>query len=215
MQMNRVKSDYGTRRCDSHRNEFLLEVYRQTSTHLGRHVSGLWQCAGVVGAALIVFAQDKDKSMNDYACTLAVLLCGWLAATTLDAGNWFNRNLAIITNIERLFLHRSDLQDVHYFFERHRPAGKSATHFSIQLWLAAMVGVLVLTYHFLERVLPCVSQSPRVFEPSRALPYFASILLFLLLVVLQSHFRRKDEEFHRRSPGIPLHPAEGEGPATS
>ena len=48
-------------RCDEKRAEFLLEVYRQTSAHLGRHILGVWQCVGVVGAALIVFAQEKDK----------------------------------------------------------------------------------------------------------------------------------------------------------
>src|ERR1700687_2057949 len=98
------------------RDEFLLEMYRQTSMHLGRHVAGVWQCVGVVGAAFVTFAVDKDKPLSDYACALVILLCAWLIATTLDASNWFNRNIAIIRNIERLFLKPSDAKLVHPYF---------------------------------------------------------------------------------------------------
>lgn len=191
-------------RCDEKRAEFLLEVYRQTSAHLGRHISGVWQCVGVVGAALIVFAQDKDKPLNDYACALVVLLCGWLAATTLDASNWFNRNLAIITNIERLFLSSDDLKFVHYFFEKHRPAGQHAQHFSIQLSLSAVVWALVLCYHFAERVFPGLSLPWSNFQPSRAMPYLITPIVLGALVWLGRHYKQKDRRFHTQSPGISL-----------
>jgi hypothetical protein len=191
-------------RCDEKRAEFLLEVYRQTSAHLGRHISGVWQCVGVVGAALIVFAQDKDKPLNDYACALVVLLCGWLAATTLDASNWFNRNLAIITNIERLFLSSADLRLVHYFFAKHRPAGQHAQHFSIQLSLSAAVWALVLCYHFAERVVPGLSLPWSHFELSRAMPYLITPVVLGALVWLGRHYKQKDERFHTQSPGISL-----------
>jgi hypothetical protein len=190
--------------CDAKRAEFLLEIYRQTSTHLGRHISGVWQCVGVVGAALIVFAQDKHNPLNDYACALVVLLCGWLAATTLDASNWFNRNLAIITNIERLFLTSDDLKLVHYFFEKHRPAGQHAQHFSIQLGLSAGVWALVLFYHFAERVFPGLFLPWSNFQLSRALPYLSTPILLGMLVWMGRHYKKKDETLHTRSPGISL-----------
>jgi hypothetical protein len=159
---------------------------------------------GVVGAALIVFAQDKDTPLNDYSCALVVLLCGWLAATTLDASNWFNRNLAIITNVERLFLTSHDLSLVHYFFGGHRPPGRHAQHFIIQLWLSGAVGVLVLCYHFVERVLPGLSLPWSNFQLSRALPYLLTPFLLMALVWLQRHYSKKDREFQRKSPGIVL-----------
>lgn len=191
-------------RCDHKRDEFLLETYRQTSTHLGRHVSGIWQCVGVVGAALIVFAQEKDKALNDYSCALVVLLCGWLAATTLDASNWFNRNLAIITNVERLFLTSDDLTLVHPFFAKHRLAGKHAEHFSIQLWLSGAVWTLVLVYHFFERVWPGFKLPLSDFQPSRALPYVATPLVLGSLIWLRRGYKRKDERFKTDAPGITL-----------
>jgi hypothetical protein len=193
-----------TGRCDDKRSEFLLETYRQTSTHLGRHISGVWQCVGVVGAALIVFAQDNDKLLNDYACALVVLLCGWLAATTLDASNWFNRNLAIITNVERLFLTSADLKLVHPFFGAHRPHGRLAKHFQIQLLLSAAVCSLVLAYHFLERVQPGFSLPWSNFQFSRALPYLLAPIVVVALIRLQRHYRRRDEEFQKAAPGISI-----------
>lgn len=189
-------------RCDEGRREFLLELYRQTSAHLGRHISGVWQCVGVVGAALIVFAQDKNASLNDYSCGLVVILCGWLAASTLDASNWFNRNLAIITNVERLFLSTHDLTLVHFFFEKHRPVGKHAKHFLIQLILSAAVLALVLGYHFAERVLPGFSLPWTCFEPVRTIPYVITLIVLIGLVLLALHYRRKETEFLERSPGF-------------
>jgi hypothetical protein len=186
------------------REEFLLELYRQTSGHMGRHILGVWQCVGVVGAALIVFAQDKNTHLNDYACTLVVLLCGWLAATTLDASNWFNRNLAIITNLERLFLSPRDLTLVHHFFGKHRKAGSHAQHFGIQLFLSAAVGLLVLAYHFAERVQPSSALPVPQFDWPRPLPYLTAAIVMLALFWLASHFRAKDAEFRARSPGIAL-----------
>lgn len=191
-------------RCDDKRGEFLLEIYRQTSSHMGRHISGVWQCVGVVGAALIVFAQEKDKPLNDYACTLVVLLCGWLAATTLDASNWFNRNLAIITNVERLFLSTHDLRLVHYFFEKHRSPGQHAQHFIIQLFLSAAVGALVLIYHFVERVFPGFSLPWANFQISRALPYLIAPIVVGVLFWLADHYKKKDRVLQERSPGIAL-----------
>lgn len=193
-----------TGRCDDKRSEFLLETYRQTSTHLGRHISGVWQCVGVVGAALIIFAQDKDKPLNDYACALVVLLCGWLAATTLDASNWFNRNLAIINNVERLFLTSADLKLVHPFFGAHRPAGRLAKHFHIQLLLSGSVCLLVLTYHFLERVHPGFSLPWSSFQFSRALPYLLTPIVVVALALLQRHYQGKDTDFQQDAPGISI-----------
>lgn len=193
-----------TARCDNKREEFLLETYRQTSTHLGRHITGLWQCVGVVGAALIVFAQEKDKPLNDYSCALVVMLCGWLAATTLDASNWFNRNLAIITNVERLFLNAGDLKLVHPFFGKHRKPGDYAQHFQIQLWLSGAVALLVLCYHFAERVAPGFSLPWTSFQIPRALPYLLTPIMLIVLVRLHRHYSTKDAEFQQKSPGIVL-----------
>jgi hypothetical protein len=189
-------------RCDDRRADFLLEMYIQTSAHLSRHVTGIWQCVGVVGGALAVFALEKDKPLNDYACALAVMLCGWLVATTLDASNWFNRNITIISNIERLFLRPDDSKLVHPFFLEHREPGQPAEHFVIQIVLGATVGLLILVYHFKIRVADGLSAPWSTFEFSRALPYAAAISVGVACVCLFRLLKGKDAKLQTRSPGL-------------
>jgi hypothetical protein len=199
--MQNPEKDQEDPRCLSHRPEFLLEFYRQASVHLGRHVTGVWQCVGVVGAALAVFAIDKNNQLNDYVCALVVMLCGWLAASTLDASNWFNRNLALISNTERLFLTEQDLTLVHPYFKGHRDAGKQAEHFGIQLVLAGSVGTLVLVYHFIERVWPGFSLPLSYFQPARLLPYIVAPATLALVIWLACKFKGKDRVLKRNAPG--------------
>lgn len=207
--MNAASSDQSERSnaastCRSRREEFLLEMYIQSSLHLSRHVAGIWQCVGVVGGALAVFALDKDKPLNDYACTLAVMLCGWLVATTLDASNWFNRNITIIGNIERLFLNSDDNKLVHPFFTKHRVPGRPAEHFVIQMALGAAVGCLLLVYHFVTRVKDGLALPWSSFEFSRALPYAAAGAIGLACVSLSFFLKKKDAKLQEASPGLKL-----------
>jgi hypothetical protein len=176
-------------------------MYKQTSTHLGRHVTGVWQSVGVVAGALAVFTLDRQGGINDYACALVVLICGWLISTTLDASNWFNRNITIISNLERLFLNRSDEEFVHYFFLRHRRPGNIAGHFKIPLILAVAVAVLVLVYHFERRVLPGVHEPMAHFDWPRALPWITGILVAAIGWTHRRAIKKKDEKLQTRSPG--------------
>ncbi|WP_186454158.1 hypothetical protein, partial [Variovorax beijingensis] len=125
-------------------------------------------------------------------------------AWLIDRIHWFNRNLAIITNIERLFLNSDDLKLVHPFFGKHRAPGKYAQHFEIQFWLSGAVGALVLCYHFVERVIPGFSLPLANFQLARALPYLLTPVVLIALVRLHRHYVKKDEEFQQKSPGIVL-----------
>jgi hypothetical protein len=185
------------------RDDFLLEMYRQTSMHLGRHVTGVWQCVGVVGAAFVTLALDRDKPLNDYACALVILLCAWLIATTLDASNWFNRNIAIIRNIERLFLLPRDAKLVHpYFMMNHREPGKPAEHFRIQLALGIAVAALVLVYHFSVRVWAGRQLPLSSFDPPRVLPYIVTVGAIAVCIRFQHLLRQKDRDFKQQAPGL-------------
>ena len=186
---------------EDRRADFLLEMYRQTSIHLGRHVTGVWQCVGVAGGALAVFALDKNGPFNDFACALAVLLSGWLVATTLDASNWFNRNIKIITNLERLHLAPGDDKLVHYFYLRDREPGEPVEHFTIQIYPALSVGLLILAFHFVSRVWTGFHLSPAYFDPPRALPYVAAAVGLGYCAYLRRKFVKADETLQQRSPG--------------
>ncbi len=97
-----------------------------------------------------------------------------------------------------------DIKFVHYFFEKHRPPGQHAQHFIIQLSLSSTVGVLVLYYHFAERVLPRVCLPWSNFQFSLALPYLLALAIVGALIILARHYKKKDKKFHKRSPGASL-----------
>lgn len=177
-------------------------MYIQTSAHLSRHVSGVWQCVGVAGGALAAFSVDKNVPLNDYACTLAILLCGWLIATTLDASNWFNRNITIISNIERLFLRQEDAELIHPFFLKHRAPGEPVRHFRIQIWLGLAVAALVLGYHYATRLQGNVSGP--WFEHSRLLPYVAAAVVALACIKVYRTTKEDDQKLQQKSPGLKL-----------
>jgi hypothetical protein len=205
----------------SPRDDFLLEMYRQTSNHLNRHIVVLWQSVGVVAGALTVFVLGdklglKSDARLDFVVSIVVLLCAWLCAHVLDANNWFERNLHIITNIERQFLQATDSRDIHYYFTSHRlqrqdeirdrglRLPKMIAHFQIQLLLGIGIWVLVLSYHFYQRVYPGIHLSLRDLDPARAIPYFVAALCGAYCVWFASDRNKDYDKLLHRSPGKPV-----------
>jgi hypothetical protein len=190
---------------DDPRQEFLLEMYRQMFNDINRHIMVVWQSVGVVVGAFAIFALvEKDVISLDIATAIMILLSAWLFAHLIDSGYWYNRNLAIIANIERQFLSQGDLRDIHYYFGKHRPRNKMIAHLKIQLVLGIGLSGLVLLYHFSLRVLPGLSAPIANFDSARALPY----ILTVAAVLYGNHLRRRREadyvEFLTNSPGIDI-----------
>lgn len=138
----------------------------------------------------------------DVAAALIVLLGLWLLAHLEDAGYWYNRNLAIIANIERQFLKTPDLRNIHYYFGKHRGKNVMLTHLKIQYLFGFGVVSLVLLYHFLTRVVPGFEAPWSNFEPLRCLPYLALIVAGGVLFLIRTKMKRKYAEFIDNSPGI-------------
>lgn len=154
------------------RRTFLIEMYNQMFSDINRHITVIWQSVGVVIGAFAIFALvEKSVLTLDLATSIIVLLCAWLFAHMLDAGYWYNRNLVIISNIERQFLEASDLRDIQYYFGMHRSkSNRMITHLKIQAALGWGILGLVLVFHFSQRVWPGMTRSA-TFEPIRSLPY--------------------------------------------
>jgi len=74
-------------------------------------------------------------------------------------------------------------------------------HFRIQAALVSAIGVTVLGYHFIQRVLPALLGTWGSFEPVRALPYVATALALVGVDRVRHHTRSKHEELMRLSPG--------------
>lgn len=186
------------------RKSFLLEMYREMFADINRHITVVWQSVGVVIGAFALFSLSEKQIMPlDIAISLIVMLCGWLYAHMLDAGYWYNRNLVIIANIERQFLKASDQKDIQFYFGKHRSGGnRMISHLRIQASLGIGVGILVLLFHFFERVWPGMRSEVSIFEIQRSFPY----LVAAAAIAFGWHFGKDRDDayqnFLQNSPGI-------------
>lgn len=124
---------------------------------------------------------EKDILPIDLACTFVVIIAAWQVAHCIDANYWFNRNLAIISNIEAHFLRPEDGRTVHPYIGQHRAAWPLVDHLAIQAMLGGVFALLVVVYHCCTRVLPGLQQPWSHFEVLRAMPY---VVLVAEIVVL-------------------------------
>jgi hypothetical protein len=195
-------------------------MYDQMFNDIDRHIVVIWQSAGVLAGAFAIFGLVEKKIIPiDVATSLIVLIAAWLLAHVYDASYWYNRNLVIIANIERQFLRRDDLHEIHYYFGKHRAAMAMLTHLRIQWCLGIAITLLVLSYHFVTRIAPAVTWKPLFVLPplvgwpplhpwpppyaemQRGLPYLTLLACVVFLAWLRSKRLRSYQEFLRNSPG--------------
>ena len=165
-------------------------------------LSIVWQSAGVLAGAFAIFALVERRTISiDLASALLVLVAGWLVAHTYDANAWFNRNLVIVSNIERQFLNVYDAREIHYFFTRHRAGNDMVGHLQVHRNLGIGIAGLVVLYHFLTRVLPGFGESLGHFEFQRAVPYLTAVVCGWWIWRFRRQRIENHDKFLRLSPG--------------
>ncbi len=185
------------------RRQLLLQMYDQLFNDITRHITVVWQSIGVLVGAFAIFAlAEKQIITVDIAATLILLISVWSLAHLYDASYWYNRNLAMIGNIERQFLVKEDLRQTHYYFGQHRPDNHMITHIRIQFALAVGIALIILIFHFLTRVVPGFSQPISGFDPLRALPYVLFVVGIAYLAKLRKNRNLSYKEFLMNSPGL-------------
>jgi hypothetical protein len=186
------------------RMQFLLEMYRQMWGNVNRHIVVIWQSISVLLGTFAVFALVEKRIVSlDFASSLMVLIAAWLLAHVVDANYWYNRNLAIIVNIERQFLNASDLRLIHPYFGRHRGT-TILDHLGIQAALGGGVYILIILYHFSDRIWPGIGSPWSNFEFLRTLPYFVSLVTAILLIKHKGKHERSYKELLQQSPGASI-----------
>jgi hypothetical protein len=184
------------------RDEFLAVMYGKMWDNINRHLTVVWEAAAIIAGAVALFAlTENDVVSLDVASALIVTIAGWAVLHAYDANSWYNRNLAIIANIERVFLRPDDDRNIHYFFRRHRKF-QLLEHLRIHAFLGGGIGALTLLYHFSVRVWPGFNAPLRNFEPQRGLPYVAAVLVIVAVTIFRRHYVTKHNEFDEKSPGI-------------
>lgn len=185
------------------RADFLIHMYDQMFNDINTHILVVWQSVGTIIGAFALFALvEKQVISLDVASALMVLVACWLIAHLYDASYWYNRNLVIIANIERVFLKQEDLRNVHYYFGAHRKTATMLTHLKIQYAFGAAVAILVLFYHYQTR--HPLESIQRGAEPQRLLPWAALLVSIILLGFLRKKRVADYNEFLKNSPGLEI-----------
>lgn len=188
-------------RNGSARVELLLRMYDRMWDNINRHITVVWQSVGVVVAAFAVYAVVGDELISlDVASALVVLISMWLIANLYDASSWYNRNQAVIVNIERLLLYEDDLTKVHPYFAKHRDPRKMLRHLRIQMYFGYGVVTLSLLHHLWESLLPTFGVAG-AFTMSKTLPYVAFLIGLATAVRGRNLAVRDMREFSESSPG--------------
>lgn len=184
------------------RETLLLQMYDQMFNDINRHIMVVWQSISVlVGAFAVLALVEKAVIPLDIASALILLIAGWLFAHLCDASYWYNRNLAIIANIERQFLEPADLRRIHYYWGSHRPHNRMILHLRIQYFLGIGIVAIVLYYHFVTRVVPGIDAPYSNFDLARAIPYLVLVAIVLYLLYLHRNRNQSYAEFLANSPG--------------
>lgn len=199
------------------RSELLLRMYGELWESINRHILVVWQSISVlVGSFAVLALADQQILSLDFGVTLIVILCAWLIAHLIDAGYWYNRNLAMISNIERLFLTKQDEYDVQYYFVRPRQDNRMITHLKIQWWLGVGIAAVVLVYHIADRLVPSWRSGLATTDWKAALwllmPYAVGVIAGVLLLRLQNRRNESYRLFLEKSPGVGVYDPDSSQP---
>lgn len=183
-------------------------MYEQMFNDIDRHHKIVWQVIGVlVGSFAFIALAEKGIIPIDIAVAVIVLLALWVIAHVYDSNYWYNRNLVIISNIERQFLKSSDLKDIQYYFGEHRDKNAVQTSLKIQLYIAWGIILVFLLYHFLTRIYDglFLTWEESTINWGKLIPYTVTIVFYFILVKWIKSKREKNYlEFLQNSPGIKI-----------
>ena len=202
--METKKNKHNTSTKD-YRKEFLLKMYDQMLNDINTHILVVWQSIGVLIGAFAIFALvERQVVPIDFACGIFILIATWLIAHLYDASYWYNRNLAIIANIERQFLAQQDLCNIHYYFGEHRKPNVMLKHLRIQWIFGIILTLLILLYHYLDRIQPFFAVKCQNFTIGIIIPYVVLVVCLIFLILFRNNRNQAYKEFLKNSPCIKI-----------
>jgi hypothetical protein len=177
-------------------------MYVQMWNNINRHLTVIWQSVGVLGGAIAVFALvEKNIVSVDFATAAVVVICFWLMANAYQTSGWFNRNQAIITNIEKEFLTPEDLSKIHPYFAAHRNPESMQGHIRVQFVLAAILAISVTVRHFAIQIWPSIGGLWPAFPFHKLVPYLLFVVGLIWVFVVRTDVVSGQRFFLQSSPG--------------
>jgi hypothetical protein len=196
----RKMSDQDANQFEERRYDFLKTMYSEMWGNVNRHLLLIWQSVGVLGGALAAFSLTEKAIISvDVASSIVIILCAWLISNAYVASAWFNRNQAIISNIERQFLKSEDLVDIEPYFKSRRKLGEMTEHILLQWLLGIALGVGVLVGDFIKEIWPSIHQLCSL-GLNRWLPIITGIVGTAACVYFRYRSRNGERDFLNRCP---------------
>jgi hypothetical protein len=188
-----------------YRKELLLKLYEKLWDSIHALMGSVWQSIGVIIGAIALFALVEKNIVNiDVATSIFVAICSWSLACIIDASFWYNRNLAMVANVEKDFLLKTDLINIHPYFNKHRENNKMISQFKIQFSLVIVILLIFLIFHFINRVCPGFCSPIKNFEFLRAMPYILVGIVGCILFIFWKDRIKEYNDFTKRAPGISI-----------
>jgi hypothetical protein len=186
------------------RKKFLIELYNQLWNSINTRLNLTWESIGILVSAFAVFALTQKNVISlSIAAAIMLLVATWYLAHTIDMSFWYNRNRAMISNIEREFLNISDVTLLFPYFISHRKNNKMVYYHRIQAYLGIGLALIILFIDISQDVLPILDgeASPK---PETYLPFL--ILIIGIIYLFRFKVSRDQEylEFIKKSPGRDL-----------
>lgn len=154
---------------EEYKNEFLLRMYEQMWGNINRHILTVWQSIAAIGASLsVIVLSGKNIFSDDVSVSIIVLMSAWLISHVYDAQAWFDRNIAIIRNIETHFT-----LGTNEFHKYNQPRDmRLIAHLKIQKDMGLVLLLFSVVYHAKKTIIP-ICDGERAFEALNILPYLA------------------------------------------
>jgi len=189
-------TDYGRR------SDFLIEMYGQLMEDINRHIVVIWQIVGVMGAAIaaLTLAESNHFSIQ-YAVMLVILVGIWAIDHIYDSNFWYNRNLVMITNIERVFLTAKDIDLIHPYFAKHRSTSSFLTHLKIQKDYTVIIISGVMAYYAIDKVIPSLNITSPL-DLSKIVPFLAFVGFVWRIGDRSTFYNKKYANYLAISPGL-------------
>lgn len=188
---------------EAERKEFLLSIYNQMWSNINRHILLTWQPVALIFTVIGLFALAGNNIVN-YAIiiSIVILFCGWYLAHIIDSSHWFNRNIVIISNIEKQFLMDSDEKEVHFYFKRiHKQKEKMIDHFKIQFSLGIGIIIISILLYLTKISWKIHLSTPSISSIINGLPFIFLLIITCLLWKQYKNNFDKYNELISKSPG--------------
>ena len=181
------------------RQQFLMKMYDQMWNNTTRHITLIWQPIIVIFATIGAIIAAEVRGLNFDAIsifiTLVVLVIGWFLAHVHDSSGWVNRNLVIISNIEKQFLVADDVKEIHPYFKPDHKRREMIEHFQIQYFLGLALGFAVVTYYIWKII------QNGVFENAICLPIAGLVIASIFVWWIKQRIKKSFDDLTNKSPG--------------